>query len=273
MTQWDIDMPQEVRQALDALSLLSRKWHPVVLAVLASREQMGFNELLDAIPEISGKVLSETLDALGEAGLVERTVVSESPLRVEYELTEAGADIEDVFEALAGWGDEHLESVTPTVLLADEDRRITEMYSNWLEDGFTTVRAHDDEQLQAALLEEIDVALFDRRLPGLEPSRVPDLAGNACRTIMLVDDISSVDILDVGCDDILFKPLVRETALAAIKRQLDNRGESPQRREYRALSAKREALEDTHSSEFLADNSRYAELCSRIETLEVQLEN
>jgi len=56
------------------------------------------------IPDISGKVLSETLETLVEADLIERTVISESPLRVEYGLTSAGKEMEPIFAALSEWG-------------------------------------------------------------------------------------------------------------------------------------------------------------------------
>lgn len=267
MTHQDVDVPPATQQALGALSLLSQKWQPVVLAVLTHREKQGFNELLEAIPDISGKVLSDTLDALQDAGLVERTVVSESPLRVQYELTSAGADIEGVFAELAAWSEEHLETATPTVLVAEKDRRVTEMYSNWLSTRYTVLRAHDSEEIDSLLDDGLDVVLFTRRIPGVEPTRVPEVVPETCRTILLVDDRPGFDIVDIDCDEVLHKPLVRERTLEAVETQLSCRDESPTAREIASIRAKKEALEQAYSSETLATRAEYDELCSRLETL------
>lgn len=268
MTYQSVEVPARTRRALDALSILSRKWHPVVLAVLAHRGATGFNELLEAMPDVSGKVLTDALEALQDAGLVERTVVSESPLRVEYELTAAGRDIEGVFDELAAWSDDHLDAVAPTLLVAEEDRRMTEMYSGWLNDRYSVVRAHNSEQVDAALEDGVDLVLFDRRVPGVEPARVPDVAPDDCRTILLVDDRPDFDVLDIDCDDVLSKPIVRETALEAIERQLSRRGESAEERELAALEAKQSVFEEVCSADELAANERYADLCDRIEALD-----
>jgi DNA-binding HxlR family transcriptional regulator len=89
-----------------ALDVLDRKWSPVVVAVLLE-EPRGFAAIHEAISEVSETVLSETLDDLTAADVVERRTVSERPHRVEYRLTEAGRDLEPVVEALQEWGERH----------------------------------------------------------------------------------------------------------------------------------------------------------------------
>lgn len=89
--------------------VLSRKWHTVIVHRLLSKGPLGFNDLKDEIEDISGKVLSESLDDLAEHGIVERTTLQESPRRVEYTLTPAGRDLRPVIEAMEAWGREHLD--------------------------------------------------------------------------------------------------------------------------------------------------------------------
>lgn len=273
MVYQEVDLPQDSRQALEALSLLSRKWHPVVIAVLDDCERAGFNDLLDSIPDISGKVLSDTLDALQEAGLVDRTVVSESPLRVEYALTGAGRDLDGVFAELAAWGEDHLDSVTPTILVVESDRRITEMYGGWLGDRYSVRRAHDSEQVDDHLDDDVDVVLFARAVPGVDPSRVPEVAPPRCRTVLLVDEKPDLSLLELDCDDVLFKPLVRETALDAVETHLSRQGEPDTRREREALDAKRVALEQAYGSDTLDGHETYARLCARIDELDAELDD
>jgi DNA-binding HxlR family transcriptional regulator len=89
-------------------SLIGRKWHPVIVHRLLDCGPLGFNDLESEVDGISSKVLSDSLDDLEESGVVNREIVSEKPVRVEYSLTERGADLEPVIEAMAEWGAEHL---------------------------------------------------------------------------------------------------------------------------------------------------------------------
>lgn len=88
--------------------VLSRKWHTIIVHTLLGEGPLGFNELKDRIEDISGKVLAESLDDLADNGLIGRTVLQESPRRVEYALTQAGSDLEPVIDAMEAWGRKHL---------------------------------------------------------------------------------------------------------------------------------------------------------------------
>jgi len=89
-------------------TLIGRKWHPVIVHRLLEKGPLGFNALESEVDGISSKVLSDSLDDLEEAKLVDREIVSEKPFRVAYSLTERGEDLEDVIEAMAEWGRTHL---------------------------------------------------------------------------------------------------------------------------------------------------------------------
>jgi len=90
-------------------TLVAKKWHPVILHRLMEGGPAGFNELEVRVDGISSKVLSESLDDLEATGLVNREVVSEKPVRVQYSLTRTGASLDDVVYAMRDWGNEHLE--------------------------------------------------------------------------------------------------------------------------------------------------------------------
>ena len=88
--------------------LIGRKWHPVVVFELLKAEPLGFNELKAAADGISNKVLSDALEDLEDKGIVDRAVIDDKPVRVEYSLTEFGASLEPVIRAMGVWGMEHL---------------------------------------------------------------------------------------------------------------------------------------------------------------------
>ena len=89
-------------------TLIGKKWHPVIVHRLLEAGPLGFNALKEEVDGISSKVLSDSLSDLEEATLVEREIISEKPFRVEYSLTERGADLEPVIAAMAEWGQRHL---------------------------------------------------------------------------------------------------------------------------------------------------------------------
>lgn len=89
-------------------SLIGKKWHPVILHRLLKYGPSGFNELKENVDGISSKVLSDSLEDLGEKQLVEREIISEKPFRVQYSLTPHGRSLEPVIFAMRDWGLEHL---------------------------------------------------------------------------------------------------------------------------------------------------------------------
>lgn len=91
-----------------AAAVLGRKWHPAIVYHLLEEAPLRFSQLEDRLHTVSGKVLSESLEDLEQKGLVERTVVSDRPVKVEYELTEYGESLRPVVEEMVSWGEEYL---------------------------------------------------------------------------------------------------------------------------------------------------------------------
>ena len=89
-------------------SLIGKKWHPVIIHRLLEHGPSGFNELKKAVDGISSKVLSDSLEDLEEKQLVDREIVSEKPVRVQYSLTVHGKSLRPVIESMRDWGLDHL---------------------------------------------------------------------------------------------------------------------------------------------------------------------
>jgi DNA-binding HxlR family transcriptional regulator len=62
-----------------------------------------FATLRDAIPDITDRMLSDRLQELEAEGIVERTVIPETPVRVEYALTKKGRALAPAVDAIADW--------------------------------------------------------------------------------------------------------------------------------------------------------------------------
>jgi DNA-binding HxlR family transcriptional regulator len=87
-----------------AIELIGRRWTGAILrALLAGATRFG--DLAGAIPGVSDRLLSERLKELEEEGLVSRTVIPTTPVRVEYHLTAKGRALADVMAAISAWAD------------------------------------------------------------------------------------------------------------------------------------------------------------------------
>lgn len=90
-------------------AIVGKKWHPHIVVELLNNGPLGFNDLKESVDGISDKVLSESLDDLQERDVVDRTVIDDKPVRVEYSLTEWGEQLEQVVTAMEEWGGRYLE--------------------------------------------------------------------------------------------------------------------------------------------------------------------
>lgn len=87
----------------ESAKILGKKWYLVIVHRLLDKTR-GFNELKEAVGDISAKILSQALQDLAAKRIVERRVSSASPVRVEYSLTDQGRDLAGVLSQLYDWG-------------------------------------------------------------------------------------------------------------------------------------------------------------------------
>lgn len=90
------------------MDVIGNKWHPVIVHRLLDHGPLRFNELSEEVGPITNKVLSNSLKDLGGKGLVERSIINEQPVEVQYELTDRGRSLAPVIQALEEWGRTHL---------------------------------------------------------------------------------------------------------------------------------------------------------------------
>ena len=94
-------------QSRDAIELLSDKWRIPILHLLDAGPQRS-GELQRAIPEVSPKVLTQTLRGMERDGLILRTVHAIVPPRVEYRLTQMGKSVIAPLRELCHWAKAHV---------------------------------------------------------------------------------------------------------------------------------------------------------------------
>lgn len=94
----------------NVLSHISGKWPILILCILSENKRTRFNAISKALPDISSKVLSNTLKSLEADGLVVRHSYAEIPPRVEYALTELGKSLMPILGELIGWALQNLDN-------------------------------------------------------------------------------------------------------------------------------------------------------------------
>ena len=94
----------------NVLARFSGKWSILILCVLAENEKTRFNEISKAIPDISSKVLTDTLKSLEYDKLITRHYFGEIPPRVEYSLTPLGKSLVQKLHELIGWAIENFKN-------------------------------------------------------------------------------------------------------------------------------------------------------------------
>jgi DNA-binding HxlR family transcriptional regulator len=85
-----------------AVELVGKRWTGAILSVLMDGP-LRFSEIGQLVPDLSDRLLSERLKELENEGIVERRVIDETPVRVEYALTDKGRALEPAVHALKGW--------------------------------------------------------------------------------------------------------------------------------------------------------------------------
>ena len=92
-----------------ASELIGRRWTGAIIYVLL-RARCRFATLRAAIPDITDRMLSDRLQELEQEGIVERTVIPETPVRVEYALTKKGRALATAMDAIAEWAEKWISS-------------------------------------------------------------------------------------------------------------------------------------------------------------------
>jgi DNA-binding HxlR family transcriptional regulator len=96
----------------EAVELVGRRWTGAILRVLMDGP-LRFSEIASAIPELSDRLLSERMKELESRGMVQRTVIPGPPLRVQYELSIMGSELEPALTELQHWARRWLGERSP----------------------------------------------------------------------------------------------------------------------------------------------------------------
>jgi two-component system response regulator AdeR len=161
---------------------------------------------------------------------------------------------------------------TATVLVVEDEPNLAEAYAHWLREDHEVHVVHSGEAALELLGETaVDVVLLDRHLPDLTGDEVLVTLrdwGVDARVAMVTAVAPDVDVLELGFDDYLTKPVDEATLRATVTDLLERSSYESLRIELGSLQVRRNVLEVEQSADRLAAGPRYDALCRRIEQLE-----
>ena len=88
----------------NAFELLGKRWTGLIIKTLMSGQKR-FSDISETIPNLSARMLTERFKELEKEGIVIRKVYPETPVRIEYELSEKGMELETVMNEIQKWAE------------------------------------------------------------------------------------------------------------------------------------------------------------------------
>jgi len=162
----------------------------------------------------------------------------------------------------------------PTVLVVDDEEGLADLYAIWLREEYAVETAYDGEAAIDALDENVDVVLLDRQMPGVSGDDVLETIrerGLDCRVAMVTAVEPELDIVDLGFDDYLRKPVDRDTLRETVDRLVRRSAYDDTVQRYFAAARKHALLTEsndptvTESAEFETLEQRLDDLRGRLD--------
>jgi len=166
------------------------------------------------------------------------------------------------------------DSDRPVVLIVEDEPDVAETYRLWLREDYEVEMAHDGDEGLSKLDADVDVVLLDRMMPGLSGDEVLEKIRERdldCRVSMVTAVEPDFDILEMGFDAYLSKPIRSEELHETVENLLDRSAYDALLQDYYSLVEKRATLEATKSNAELAESEEYDELKEEIAELQDDL--
>ncbi|MFC7137188.1 HalX domain-containing protein [Halobaculum litoreum] len=163
----------------------------------------------------------------------------------------------------------------PVVLVVEDEPDLADLYAAWLGAEYDVRTAYGGHEALDQLADDVDVILLDRRMPGLSGDEVLDEVrdrGVDARVAMVTAVEPDFDIVAMGFDDYLVKPVTRESLLETVEGLYGRSQYDSRMQEFFAVSSKMGVLESEKGRAALEDSEEYHELERRAKELRAELD-
>ena len=162
----------------------------------------------------------------------------------------------------------------PLVLIVEDEPDLADLYAAWLSSDYRVRTAYGGQEALDELDEQIDVVLLDRRMPGVSGDEVLEEIrerGLDCRIAMVTAVEPDFDIVEMGFDDYLVKPVAKEELYETVESLLTRSSYDEGVQELYALASKKALLESEKGSAELEESQEYQQLERELEALRSEL--
>ncbi len=162
-----------------------------------------------------------------------------------------------------------------TILIADDEPGIRDLMTAWLEPQYDLRVAGDGKEALALVDEDVDMALLDRRMPGLSGDEVLDMlreSGHDFPVAMITAVTPDVDIVDMPFDDYIVKPIAKDELVRTVDLLRKRADYDEQSREFFRLASKRGRLRASENVDHHT-NEEYKRITEEIEDLREELDD
>lgn len=166
------------------------------------------------------------------------------------------------------------DSEPPVVLIVEDEPDVAETYNLWLQDEYEVRMAGDGSEALELLDSDVDILLLDRMMPGLSGDEVLERIRDGesdCRVAMVTAVEPDFDILEMGFDSYLTKPIRSDELHETVSNLLERSEYDDLLQDYYSLVEKQATLEASKSSAELAESEQYAKLSERVAQLQDDL--
>jgi len=164
---------------------------------------------------------------------------------------------------------------TPQILVVEDEVELAELFAAWLSEEYDVDVATDGEEALELVDADTDVVLLDRLMPGLSGDEVLEAIrerGYDCRVAMVTAVEPDFDVLDMGFDDYVVKPLFRNDIQRLVRGLLERDAYDRRLSELFATASKLAALESHKEQDELAENEEYSRLKAELERTRERIE-
>jgi DNA-binding response OmpR family regulator len=161
------------------------------------------------------------------------------------------------------------------VLVVDDEARLADLFAAWLQTDWVVETAYDGEEALEKMADSVEVVLLDRRMPGLSGDEVLEQIrdqGYDSRVVMVTAVDPDFDIIEMGFDDYLVKPVSKDELVDMVDDVADRSDYESDIQEYYALVSKKALLESEKADRELTNNEEYQALTDRVAELEQRVD-
>ena len=164
---------------------------------------------------------------------------------------------------------------TPLVLVVEDEPDLADLYATWLRDDYEVRVAYGGREALDSLDDEISVMLLDRRMPDLSGDEVLTALrerGIECRVAMVTAVEPDFDIIGMGFDDYLVKPVSKDALHDTVSNLCVRNQYDDGIQQLFALASKKGLLEAEKSEAELCDHEEYQMLTRQVERLQSEMD-